>query len=86
MNELILKLLKEYIEKNHLIVKIDYIRNPDWYKIELCLSDNEWIWKDKLIVEEYKSSTVIYVGDKRFDFINEKFEIEFKKNLFNFFR
>jgi len=63
----ILNLCKSYIDDNKLYLKINYLRNNDWYIIYFKLKDNKHLFKNKWIVSEYKNSIIIISNNNRFD-------------------
>lgn len=81
MKNIILKVLNEYIKNNDLLVKISGVEK--WYLIMLLIKETPHLYRLKIDVQEYKSSTVIYFKDKRYDFLNDKFEEEFTKLVYN---
>lgn len=82
MKDLILKLLDDYIKNNDLITRIDY-HNQNWYCITFLIKEKPYLYTLKIDVQEYKNSTVFYLNNKRYDFLNNKFEEEFKKVIHN---
>lgn len=80
----ILELLKSYIDKNQLKPKIRYYKNLNWY--ELLLMCDEYSYKNRFVISEYRNSTVIYLGNNRFDFSDKEFEKKFINKILIKFR